>query len=91
LLLAWFSYGELQRFSLVAEPNEYSRAIKDLFAWHALSIQARYSQGDWLYLITEVYSFGFMPALQVAALAFVARRRHAPSNLSPQPTAFGGG
>ena len=91
LLLAWFGYQELQRFWLVAEPSEFSHAIEGLFAWHALSMQARYSQRDWLHLITEAYSFAFMPALQVATLAFVVRHRRAPSNPSPQPTAFGGG
>ena len=90
LLLAWFSYRELQLW-LVAEANQYARSIKDLFVWHALSIQFRYSQGDWLHLITEAYSVVFMPASQVAALAFVARHWRARSNLSPQPTVFGGG
>ena len=75
LLTSLVCWGLYQLFQTLAEAE--------------IATQARYSQGDWLHLRGML--FRRHAGIAGGDAYVVARHRRAPSNLSPQPTAFGGG
>ena len=86
IYLAWFVYRQSTFFILEgSDLLSVWNGVLGVLVFHALSVSHHYARDYGLWLFTDLYTWVLMPALQVAAIAFVVRHAYlATSNRSLQ-------